>query len=723
MIHVGTSSLAMKGSPCQSPASPPPPPSSPPLEPDGRIETTGMLMEVEVEDAPAVDPAVDPASDPAVTATVVVVPSKQKTQYKQKYTAAWERVPALKGWLSPVPGNKFMAGCRICNVTLHARKKDLMDHCKTKKHQRCQSSISYSGVIAQLATYSTLSDVKDAELRISAFTAEHYSLQSCDHLADMISKLDPQSDTLKSLKLHRTKCTRLITNVLAPSLHKELVEDICSSAAYYSLIIDERTDVSCENCLCLLIKYYSTKQELIITTFYRLLTMKSSSAEDICKTIMDCLQEDELPIERLIGVGVDGASMDVGCEKSISMILKESVEHVVVFRCICRSLHLAGSKASEALPNHLEYLVRETYNWFFHNKKHQLEHKDLFKSLNSGENPLKMTQTGNVRWLGTYEAVSHIVSHWDTLSKIFEMAKINERCFLAEQLHRLYTDSYNKQYLVFLKHELMDLHRINKLFQMENTEVSQLNSDLVDYHYGLLKKLVAPHQLAELSPIEALSLNFENYIMPSAVAAIGKGKTEEVTQHCMIFLCELLTQVRICLPENVETLQFLDWLTPRYSCCELKESIVPLATRFSSIVNRVDDTELEWRLLPMKDWSQQTETVKFWAEVYNAENAVGEKMFVNISSLALAVLSLPFSNVAMEREFSVVNKVKSKQQNRMQTSTMEAIIQVRCGLAWRQEDCSNFTVTKTMLEKFTNDIVYKPSGSTEATEIVVTEQL
>lgn len=48
---------------------------------------------------------------------------------------------------------------------------------------------------------------KKAELKIAAFIAEHCSINTVDHLGEVIPDLDVSSETLQKIKLHRTKCT------------------------------------------------------------------------------------------------------------------------------------------------------------------------------------------------------------------------------------------------------------------------------------------------------------------------------------------------------------------------------------------------------------------------------------------------------------------------------------------------------------------------------------
>lgn len=44
--------------------------------------------------------------------------------------------------------------------------------------------------------------------------------------------------------------------------------------------------------------------------------------------------------------------------------------------------------ANVALPRHIDFLVKETYNWFAHSTLRQNEYKTLYKAINDGHSPL-----------------------------------------------------------------------------------------------------------------------------------------------------------------------------------------------------------------------------------------------------------------------------------------------------------------------------------------------
>ncbi|CAH2089008.1 unnamed protein product [Euphydryas editha] len=138
--------------------------------------------------------------------------------YSQKYTTKWERDDELKDWIGPDPSGKIdQAYCKYCRTSLKCHRKGLIDHSKTNKPQNCV--LKEKSALKTKKLYSTFKPIvtektKIAELKIAAFIAEHCFLKTIDHMIDMLPQLDPLSDNLSKFKLHRTKCTILIKNVI-----------------------------------------------------------------------------------------------------------------------------------------------------------------------------------------------------------------------------------------------------------------------------------------------------------------------------------------------------------------------------------------------------------------------------------------------------------------------------------------------------------------------------
>jgi len=99
-------------------------------------------------------------------------------------------------------------------------------------------------------------------------------------------------------------------------------------------------------------------------------------------------------------------------------------------------------------------------------------------------------------------------------------------------------------------------------------------------------------------------------------------------------------------------------------------------------------------------------------EAQSERSSSGDPRFGHISRLALGLLSLPFSNAAVERVFSVMNAVKTKSRNRLLVEMVQSIMKVRFGLSLRGENCNDMTVTPSMLTLF-NSKMYDYEGDDE----------
>ncbi|CAG9793080.1 unnamed protein product [Diatraea saccharalis] len=157
----------------------------------------------------------------------------EKKKYCQKYSKIWETDLELKDWPSPDVMDDSMAYYKYCRIVLKAHKKALLRHALTEKHKK---AIAF----------------------IAAFIAEHTAVLTVDHLIELLPQIDSSSDALKSLRLHRTKCSMIIQNVLGPSLLSELVEEIGEFP--YSIIVDESSDLSTQKVLCIMVRFYSSKK-------------------------------------------------------------------------------------------------------------------------------------------------------------------------------------------------------------------------------------------------------------------------------------------------------------------------------------------------------------------------------------------------------------------------------------------------------------------------------
>lgn len=71
--------------------------------------------------------------------------------------------------------------------------------------------------------------------------ASHSFIRNIDHRSEML-QLIGKGTKLEKLRIHRTKCSKIILHVIAPEMLKELIDDIGSED--FSIILDKSTDIS-----------------------------------------------------------------------------------------------------------------------------------------------------------------------------------------------------------------------------------------------------------------------------------------------------------------------------------------------------------------------------------------------------------------------------------------------------------------------------------------------
>ena len=619
----------------------------------------------------------------------------------------------LLGWLTITPDGSNKAYCKCCKSTLLPHRKDLEVHAKSKKHESCRKADIYISSMPKITNFTKKSiddNRKVAELKLAAFIAEHCSIKTIDHMTETIKNLDKDSRVLQSINMRRTKCTALILNVLSPCYFSELIEDIGTS--FYSLIVDESTTIDTKKCMSVMVRYYSITKKSIVTTFYKLIELEGGDADSMFNAFKKELESDGLKLSNMIGIGIDGANVMIGKKNSFTSRLKLLVPHLVVVKCLCHSLHLAAENACLVLPKQLDFIVRETHNWFSASTKRQQEYKRVYDLIIGGV-PKKVSKLSGTRWLARYEALAVILDQWDALKLHFSLAAGKERCYTADQLNQMYDDNQNKIYLTFLLFILKKVTSVNKLFQSDQVNPLQLFDDLHNVLYFLLQQIVVPQQLEKMNHSEIATFDFKEHLMPTSCINFGyqfnlisdkEPNLMLIKERCVFFLIKLTEEIQMRIPDNFAILQKLSNFSPEIASSCIKPDIVEIVKRFKVVCNdQVDDTISEWNTL-------QNSTVnccfieEYWAKVSSLENSCGEKRFGNISKLVLSLLSIPFSNATVERSFSILNIVKDKLRNRMSIKTANAILRVRYSL---KNGCPNFQPSEAMLRRFKSEDMYK----------------
>lgn len=147
---------------------------------------------------------------------------------------------------------------------------------------------------------------------------------------------------------------------------------------------------------------------------------------------------------------------------------------------------------------------------------------------------------------------------------------------------------------------------------------------------------------------------------------------------CQKFLVELCKQIKKifpleedCVLAKLQVIEPKEALNPKRSV----KSIAELAVHFPTLVKEEDLDVLEdqWQdLLSAKESlrGMNDKATSFWQEILTVKDGNNHVKFDLLSKLMCGLLALPHSSACVERVFSRVNIIKTKQTNRLQADAI-----------------------------------------------------
>lgn len=576
--------------------------------------------------------------------------------------------------------------------------------------------------------YSSANDPeKSNDIQIAVHVAVHGSIRSVDHLGEMLKQIGKGSP-LENIQLHRTKCSSIIKNLMEPALRSELIKEIGESP--YSIILDESTDVSCEKHMAYMIRYYNEKLKTIIIDFLGFQELHHTTADALYTAFNEFMTEMGLKMQNLIAIGTDGANNLCGKRNSLYTLLKAEYPQIQLLKCVCHSLSLAAAKACDDLPSCLEYLLRETRNWFAHSPLRIKNYQQLYQSLHSNKQPPKLVALSPTRWLAFHAAVDSNTKQWSPLKAHFNaLATSAEKCYQARTLAAMYNDETNLLYLVFLAPLLKNITDVNIIFQADNANITKVYNDLRVLLMSTARRIFRPsflrapfdHEQNDLAQ-QIVSVKFAlskadsefgtsllglesidfGQTFETLAQNIEPSKVQEVRQRCARVMVRLCQELVNRFPDNAGIVENISSFDIR---SVFGQPFKPLPWELAPANVDRDEIERQRRLvnaLRLEDITDQSiETLtpeRLWICLLNHKNAGGQHVCKELAEFAIRALSLPISNATVERVFSIMNIVKTKLRNRMQLPMLQAITRIRLHLSVRKMCCTNFRPTVEMLK-------------------------
>lgn len=133
-------------------------------------------------------------------------------------------------------------------------------------------------------------------------------------------------------------------------------------------------------------------------------------------------------------------------------------------------------------------------------------------------------------------------------------------------------------------------------------------------------------------------------------------------------------------------------------------SVASIATKWPNLIdkNELQQLDNECRILRNFDQYPETDDIfEFWAKISDNKYADNKPMFGYLTKFIFNLLVLSHSSANVERVFSTINLLKTKQRNRLNTETIIGILHSKRLIT---DTCYNFKATSDLRRLMTKDI-------------------
>lgn len=638
------------------------------------------------------------SNEPASSSSTSGEPAKKRKKKDQAFVDSWLTSSEFKGWLIKKVGanNKANPYCKLCGKVVTCSKTGLKRHMASNNHEK-NSKATQSNTIANIFSKVTTRDETSAmEIKLCSFIAEHnLPLSISVDFVELLRSLFPRDEVLKNLKLGKQKATNVVRQVIGFDYLNEAVTALQSHK--FSFIIDETTDKSTAKQLAILTTHFDMESFKSKQYLLDMIEVDDGSAKGIYSAVKQSFHELHVPMKNIIGYSSDTTNVMFGAHNSVAQLLKAEFPHVFTVKCSCHLIHLISSYAALKLPKGLEDLCRDVFNHFHRSSKRQDTYAEFQQFFHV--EPHQLLSPGQTRWLSLEACVNRILEQYVALQHYFIIAANEDPTHANDRIVKSLHNKFNLAYLEFLSYQLQRFNDFNRLFQGEKPLLHSLKDEVEGLIRSISSDFMKILYIKSTSPknIDPTNADFhlplkEVYVGLAATATlheIEERTTEDHTDvinyriNCRNFLIESIQQIQQRFDLDSDVHDVVQCISPQKAAARDPPSLAEVVKKLPYLNAVLDPKKLdaEWRehvfhvkLTPELRWEE------YWLEVRDAKAPSGEAKYPNLIKFVEILASLPFSNAAVERVFSLVKRIKTDDRTRLKSSSLVSLLQCKLGM-------------------------------------------
>ncbi|KAK6186625.1 hypothetical protein SNE40_005914 [Patella caerulea] len=156
---------------------------------------------------------------------------------------------------------------------------------------------------------------------------------------ESLNELTEINGSPMTTKLYRSSHTASeFISIISSDIEENILADIQQSPAL-GIMLDESTDLSSEKHLIVYINYI--KDGMCKTAFTKLIEVHCATTDSLTKNILAFLNVNKIDINKMFGMGSDGAAVMMGKRAGVAALMKKHNQYLIEMHCVAHRLALA----------------------------------------------------------------------------------------------------------------------------------------------------------------------------------------------------------------------------------------------------------------------------------------------------------------------------------------------------------------------------------------------
>ena len=259
---------------------------------------------------------------------------------------------------------------------------------------------------------------------------------------------------------------------------------------YFSILVDETKDISRKEQLCIILRYFDSKDMKIRERAIGVYHMKALDAESLATFIYDEISKLGIDWNNCISQCYDGASVMSGWASGVQARIRERIPHARYVHCHAHRLNLVLVDSMKYLPSVFEFFgtIQSLYSFI---STSSVRHEMFVKAQEElGLSVLELERPSAIRWFYYFSAIQKVKLRFEAILIVLDA------CILEGNV-----DAYGFKKILSKFEFILILFSVEKILSITNllSEQLQKQSETIMNAGTLIN--VAAKRLADLRVI------------------------------------------------------------------------------------------------------------------------------------------------------------------------------------------------------------------------------